>query len=131
MSCPNNCLCERLILSQAVTFATGVLTINLPAGSYGNCEKYCLVIAQEIPDETTISATVVITIGADTTTYPLLNCDCTSVNACQIEYRRKYPVRVYTSIQDGVFKLTERIGCGRCVSAAAALPIETTETAEG
>ena len=35
MDCNNVCrLCDRLILSQAVTFAGGTLTINIPAGSY-------------------------------------------------------------------------------------------------
>ena len=35
MDCNNVCrLCDRLILSQAVTFAGGTLTINSPAGSY-------------------------------------------------------------------------------------------------
>ena len=125
------CVCERLVLSQAITFADGVLTINIPEGVYGNEEKYCLLIAQEIPDTTTIAATVSITIGDDTTAYPLLNCNCTNVNACQIYTRKVYPVKVFTSIQDGVFKLLGNISCCGCNSrAAVALPIETT-TAEG
>lgn len=126
MSCPTRCLCERFVLSQSVTFADGVLTINLPAGSYANGKKYCLVVAQKIPDETTIAATVVITIGDDTTEYPLVNCNCSNVNACQIDTRRIYPVRVHTDIQSGVFKLLERTGCCTCPRSAAALPVETT-----
>ena len=59
-------LCPRVIFSQAVTFADGTLTINLPAGSYGDGERYCIVIVQPIPEETTISAAVVITIGEGT-----------------------------------------------------------------
>lgn len=33
-------LCPRFIISQAVTFADGTLTVNLPAGSYTNGERY-------------------------------------------------------------------------------------------
>ena len=54
MACSNVCkVCDRLVISQAVTFADGTLTVNLPAGSYGNGCKYCVVIAQTIPTETT------------------------------------------------------------------------------
>jgi hypothetical protein len=134
MGCPNNSkyLCERVILSQAVTFAEDTLTINIPSGSYGNKEKYCLIVAQEIPDDTTIAATVVITIGTDTTTYPLLSCCGAEVTASQIEFRRKYPVVVCTSINSGAFMVLEKLCCGRSL-AAPALPIETTTTdgAEG
>ena len=59
MSCKTVCrLCDRLILSQAVTFAAGTLTINLPAGSYNDGQKYCIVVAQAIPEATTISAPI-------------------------------------------------------------------------
>ena len=104
--CVKNCkLCDRFILSQAVTFATDTLTINLPAGSYGNDCKYCIVIAQPIPDETTIIAPVVFTIGDDaTTTYPFVNCDCTPILASQVRTRRLYSTRVNTSVGTGVFK---------------------------
>ena len=44
-------LCRRLVLSQSVTFANGTLTINIPAGSYANGERYCLVIAQAMLHE--------------------------------------------------------------------------------
>ena len=132
MSCPSTkSLCERLILSQAVTYADGVLTINIPSGSYANNEKYCIVIAQEIPTTTTIVANVVITIGSSTTTYPLVNCDCTNVLANQIETRKRYSTIVRTNIQNGVFKMLGNCSCTRCSNAAASLPIETTTTTEG
>ena len=61
MACKAVCkLCDRLVISQAVTFANGVLTINLPAGTYNNGCKYCIVIAQTIPAATTITAPVAI-----------------------------------------------------------------------
>ena len=124
MSCPTSkCLCDKLIISQAVTFAGGVLTINLPAGSYGDGCKYCIIVGQEIPATTTINANVVITIGTDTTTYPLLNCDCTNVNACQINSRTRYSTKVHTNIQSGVFKLMGPAKCCQCRRNAASLPI--------
>ena len=53
MSCKNVCkLCNRLVISQAVAFTGGNLVITLPAGSYNNGEKYCIVIAQSIPETT-------------------------------------------------------------------------------
>lgn len=57
MACKPICsVCPRFVISQAVTYANGVLTVNIPAGSYENGEKYCLVIAQAIPDATIINA---------------------------------------------------------------------------
>ena len=83
MGCKNiKKLCERLVLSQSVTFVDGSLIINIPEGAYNNNEKYCIVIAQDIPETTTIGANVVVTIGADTTQYPLLNCNCSNVQIC-------------------------------------------------
>lgn len=103
--CIKNCqLCNKFILSQAVTFNGTSLVINLPEGTYGNCCKYCVVIAQPIPDETTITAPVVFTIGTDTTEYPFTNCDCTPVYASQVRTRRLYSVRVNTAVGTGVFK---------------------------
>ena len=131
MSCPTSkCLCERLVISQSVTFTNGQLVINIPAGSYENNEKYCIIVAQNVPDTTTIVANVVITIGTGTTTYPLLNCDCTNVSACQITPRTRYSVRVHTNIQSGIFKLLGPAKCNLCNRSAAALPITTTATTE-
>ena len=50
MGCKPVCkLCDRLVISQAVTFTGGNLVINLPAGNYRNGCKYCIVVAQAIP----------------------------------------------------------------------------------
>lgn len=122
-------LCEKLVISDAVTFADNTLTINIPAGSYSNREKYCIVVAQALPDTTTITAPVVITIGDDTTTtYPLMNCDCTTVYACSINTRTRYSVCVYTDITSGVFKLLGKLPCSRCSDNLAALPAPAAET---
>ena len=115
-------VCDRLIISSAVTFANGTLTINLPDGNYADREKYCIVVAQAIPATATITAPVVVTIGDDTTTYPLLNSDCSTVYACSIHTRTRYTVCVFTDITSGVFRLMGKLPCSRCASNLASLP---------
>lgn len=104
-------LCKRLIISQAVTFADGTLTINLPAGAYNNGERYCIVVAQAIPDTTTITAPVVVTIGAGTEQYPLTNRCCAQLTACAIRTRTRYATVVSTSATGGTFKLLGGASC--------------------
>lgn len=129
MSCANvKRLCDKLIVSTAVTFANGTLTINIPAGNYGNCCKYCIVVAQAIPAETTITAPVVITIGDGTTEYSLVGCDCSPVTACAINTRTRYSVIVSTNTTTGVFKLLGKLPCSRCVDNLASLPVAETAT---
>lgn len=116
-------LCDKLIISQSVTFVDNTLLINLPNGNYGNGCRYCIVVAQNLPDTTTINAPVAITIGNDTTTtYPLTNCDCSTVYACSINRRTRYSVVVRTDITSGVFKLLGKLPCSRCRNNLAALP---------
>lgn len=110
--CGKTCqLCDRFILSQAVTFAAGTLTINLPAGNYGDGCRYCIVVAQAIPVGTTIDAPVVITIGDGTVEYPLTNRCCAQLTACSIRTRTKYPVVVSTSATGGTFKVLGNVAC--------------------
>ena len=112
MTCSNVCrLCDRLIISQAVTFADGTLTVNIPAGSYANGCKYCIVVAQTIPAAATITAPVVITIGDGTEEYPLVNGCCAPVLACGLRTRTRYAVRVATDATGGSFKLLGRACC--------------------
>ena len=112
MSCKNVCrLCDRLIISEAVTFAAGTLTVNLPAGSYANGCKYCIVVAQTIPAATTITAPVVITIGDGTVEYPLVDRCCAQVTACALRTRTKYSTIVATDATGGTFKLLGRPCC--------------------
>ena len=112
MACSDVCkVCPRLVISQAVTFDAGTLTINLPAGSYNNGEKYCIVVAQAIPAATTITAPVVVTIGDGTETYPLTGCTCAQLVACQIRTRTRYAARVVTTATGGTFRLLGRASC--------------------
>lgn len=106
MACKNVCkLCDRLIISQAITFTGGNLVVNLPDGSYNNNEKYCIVLAQAIPETTTINAPVVITIGTGTQQYPLVNRCCRPVTACGVHTRTRYSTCVETSATSAVFKM--------------------------
>lgn len=112
MACKTVCrLCDRLVISQAVTFAGGTLTINLPTGNYANGQKYCIVVAQAIPAATTINAPVVVTIGTGTDQYPLTRCDCAQVTACGIRTRTKYSTVVSTTGTGGTFRLLGRQAC--------------------
>lgn len=121
-------LCSRMVFSQAVTFADGVLTINIPAGTYNRGETYCLVIAQSIPAAATITAPVVITIGDGTVEYPLTTCNCAQVTACGIRSRTRYTTQVVTSATGGSFRMRGR----PCCSPSYALTgIDGTAQAEG
>ena len=132
MGCDNvKRLCNRLIISEAVTFADNTLTINLPTGTYLNGQKYCIVVAQNIPAETTITAPVVVTIGDEATTYPLVSCDCTNVYACSINRRTRYSVCVRTDVAGGVFKLLGKLPCSRCGNNLVSLPAPEAPTAGG
>ena len=113
MSCNNVCrLCDRLIISESVTFTAGTgLIINIPEGSYADGCKYCIVVAQAIPATTTITAPVFITIGDGTELYPLNKCDCTQATACSIRTRTRYATRVETSATTGVFRLLGKVCC--------------------
>lgn len=135
MSCSNiGKLCNNFIISEDVTFADNTLTINIPDGVYNNKHKYCLVIAQDIPEDTTISAPAVITIGTETTEYPLVKCDCTPVYASSLSNRTRYSTRVSTEIGGGVFKVLGNLSCPNALTLPASLPIipvTTTTDEEG
>ena len=108
----NNCkLCDNFIISTAVAFADGVLTVTLPAGSYADGCQYCIVIAQTIPEATTIASTVEFVIGAGTESYPLVDRCGNPVTAGRVRTRTKYPVCVNTTATGGSFRLTRNLCC--------------------
>lgn len=98
-------LCDKIRISQSITFTGGNLVVNLPAGSYNNCSKYCIIFAQTIPTTTTIGAPVVFTIGTGTQQYPLVNKCCRPVTACGVRTRTRYSVVVETTATSAVFKM--------------------------
>lgn len=112
MSCKPICsLCRKLRISQNVAFSGGNLIINLPAGSYNDGEKICIIVAQSIPETTTINAPAFITIGTGTQQYPLTKCDCSQVTACSLRTRTRYSVCVSTTATGGTFKLIGKPCC--------------------
>ena len=104
-------LCSRLVISQSVTFSGGTLIINIPAGSYNDGERYCIVVAQSIPSTATIGAPVVVTIGTGTTLYPLNKCNCAQATACNIRSRTRYAVCVSTTPTGGSFRMLGNVCC--------------------
>lgn len=134
MSCNKNCnrLCPNLIISTAVTLVTvggtDTLLINIPAGTYRNGCKYCIVVAQSIPTTVPIGTPVAISIGGDTTTvYPVTNKCCAQITACAIRTRTRYPMCVSTTATGGTFKVLSGLSCAPN-NALASLPAPTTTT---
>lgn len=112
MSCNTRCnICERIVFSNSITVTGGTLTINIPAGSYADCQKFCLILIQNIPDTATINMPVGITIGTDATIYPMVRCDCTQVTACALRTRTRYPMKVATTATSAVFKVLRNLSC--------------------
>lgn len=112
MACKNVCrLCNHLAISTAVAFTGGNLVITLPANSYQDGEKVCIVIAQTIPTETTINAPVVVQIGTGTELYPLTTRNCAQVSACGVRTRTRYATRVVTSAVGATFRMLGNPSC--------------------
>lgn len=117
MSCKPSCkLCNNLVISRSVTVitvdGTDTLVIDLPARTYNNCCKYCIVIAQAIPATATINMPVAFSIGGVTTTvYPFVKCNCRQVSACQIRTRTRYSTIVETTNTSGLFRSLGGLYC--------------------
>lgn len=112
MACKNVCrLCDNFVISQSVKFTGGNLILNIPAGSYANNRKICIVIAQAIPTATTINAPVYVTIGTGTVLYPLVKKNCRQVTACGLRTRTRYSTCVETTPTGGLFKMLGQPCC--------------------
>lgn len=98
-------LCKKFIISQSITYGGGVVVINIPGKAYQNGERYCLVLAQDIPEEATINAPVFITSGTGSTRYPLENACGGQMTASQLSTRTKLTTHVVTTPTTGAFKL--------------------------
>lgn len=107
-------LCKHLVISTAVNFDGTNVLVGIPAGSYLDDEKYCIVIAQNIPATATVNAPVIIRIGTTATNYPLVNCDGTPVTACSLNTRTRYSTKVSTTATGGVFRFLGKVPCSRC-----------------
>ena len=104
-------VCKKLVISQAINFTDNTLIVDLPAGSYQDGCKYCIIFAQTIPQTATIGSNVVFTIGSGTVQYPLVNRCCRPVTACGIRTRTKYSVVVETTASGATFKMLGNPAC--------------------
>ena len=126
--CKPNRLCSHYIISDSVTVVTvgGVdtLLIDLPAGTYGNCEKYCIIVRTLPATGVMVNMPVAISIGGNTTTvYPLV-CGKTGLQAvgCQVNGRSCIKVCVRTNASTGVFRAFEGLN-SYCPDVLASLPV--------
>lgn len=135
MACKTVCkLCDKLIISTAVTFTSDNLVITIPAGAYENGKKYCIVIAQSIPSTTTINAPVYIQIGTGTALYPLQKCNCSQATACSVRTRTRYSTRVATTPTGGSFRLLGELCCApnnNLLSINGTAPVTTVPAEQG
>lgn len=97
--------CQNLVISTAVAYdaTANALNITIPNSGFKNCDKVCLLVAQEIPETTTLTALVNILI--EDSTYPLVKCNCLQATACNIKQGVIYPTKVITNGLTGTFKL--------------------------
>lgn len=127
MSCNRSCqICSKLVISSSITVGADALIVNIPSATYFDGERVCLVIGQSIPDTATINLPVVITIGSDTTQYPLTNCDCVQVTASSLSDRVRYGTKVVTNATSAVFRITSNNVC--CVNKLQSIPVVVTTT---
>lgn len=102
----SNCkLCNKFVGSVTVTVVGTSLVINIPAANYNNCERLCLAVLQEIPATATRGMPVVITIGTNTTQYPLVKCNGTPVTQEYIGQGNIYRLKVQTTATSAVFRV--------------------------
>ncbi len=115
--CNNSCNeCPRKVYSSDATVeaidGVDTLVIDVPSQTFNNCQRGCIVITQNIPDDATINMPVAISIGGDTTTvYPLVACDCSQVTASMLRTRRRYPFKVVTNSTGATFKILRNLSC--------------------
>lgn len=122
----SNCkLCKRLVGSVSVTVVGTSLVINIPQANYDNCERLCLAVLQEIPATATRGMPVVITIGTDTTQYPLVKCNGTPVTQEYIGQGNIYQLKVQTTATSAVFRTLNNL-CAVSTSLPS-VPVATTE----
>lgn len=101
----SNCKNHNLFISTAIAFdtATDTLNITFPNAGYRNCENVNLLVAQEIPEGTTLTALVNIIIEGST--FPLTKFNCLQATASDILTGVVYPTKVITNGVTGTFKL--------------------------
>ena len=111
--CRDSCkVCKRLLFSESVTVAGTDLVVAIPEFfNVSDCGKFCLVITQNLPDTATVNLPVVVTVGDDTTTYPLVDCTGLQVTASMLSVRCRYPVKATTNGVSAAFKILKNLSC--------------------
>lgn len=126
----SNCkICKHLVASVTVTVTATALVINIPERTYDNCEKFCLLVAQEVPATATRGLPVVVTIGTDTTQYPLVNCKGLPVTQEYIGQGNIYKSKVLTTTTSAIIKVLCEISCA-CTNLPA-IPVPAVTPATG
>lgn len=103
--------CTHFVRTTSITLNGAVLELNIPQATYSNGEKVCICIAQSIPAVTSAD-TVAITIGTDTTQYPLRTKCGNNVHADQLRTRKVYHTFAATDIPQFVVSGCELCGTG-------------------
>ena len=117
------CTCKA-ILTTAVAVTGTTLVLTVPATSFNNCEKYLIRIAQDIPATATNLLNVVVQVGAETTTYPIIRRCGHYVYANQVRTRRNYCL--LTAADSGQFVLLNDCAlCGNNSGAVTVIPVVT------
>lgn len=110
-----NKLCNRFTPTDGITFADGTLILNLPAGNYNNCEKYCIVVADARPAGIIAGSQVVFTIGGGAVQYPLLDRCGTPVTERAIVPRTMFGAVLKTTATGGSFYIPKYKVCNPVV----------------
>lgn len=106
MSCKTSCkLCKNLIISTSVVWNGTNVVVTIPEGNYLDNNKYCIVVAQPVPLDATIGASVLVQIGTGTQTYPLVKCNCRPFLAKDLSTRVRYSTIVETTPTTATFKM--------------------------
>lgn len=117
----------RSVTEETITFADGTLTINVPQMTFVSGCPYFLRVVDAIPEETTIGAAVVITIGTGTVEYPLVDCNGVPVTAERLRSGYSYPIELVTGGTAGAFRVMGALRyCG-----TAGFTADGTDAAEG
>lgn len=101
----SNCiLCKRFVGTVAVTATADSLVLNIPQANYDDCDELCVAVLQAIPATVTRGLPVVITIGTNTTEYPLVRCNGTPVTQEYIGQNNVYHLQVRTTATSAIFR---------------------------
>lgn len=87
--------CEHFVKTNSATLVGNVLVLNIPQKTYENGDRVCICIAQALPVVTS-AQTAAITIGTETTQYPLRTKCGNNVRADQVRSRKVYHTNVAT-----------------------------------